>query len=85
MNAVSPGECIGEMACARRNDQPRTATVSALEPSWTIGMRVADLDDFSSGCRARFDEAFLSIMAERISMLSGRLLHALHAQKIGMV
>ena len=85
LNAVFPGECIGEMACARRNGQPRTATVSALEPSWTIGMRVADLDDFSAGCRARFNEAFLSIMAERISMLSGRLLHALHAQKIGMV
>ena len=45
----------------------------------------AGLDDFSPGCCARFNEAFLSIMAERISMLCWRLLHALHSQKISMV
>jgi hypothetical protein len=31
------------------------------------------VDKLSEGCRARFNEAFLSIMAERLSMLGGRL------------
>ncbi len=84
-NAVSPGECIGEMAYARRGEQPRTADVSALQPSWAISLTPEDLATFSDGCRGRFSAAFLYIMADRISMLSERLLHSLQAQKIGMV
>lgn len=85
MNAVSPGECVGEMAYARRSLTVRSATVTAVEPSWTLSLRVADVDGFSEGCRARFTEAFLSIMADRISMLGGRLLSVLQEQKIGLV
>ncbi len=85
MNAVSPGECVGEMAYARRSLTVRSATVTAVEPSWALSLRVADLDGFSEGCRAHFTEAFLSIMADRISMLGGRLLSVLQEQKIGLV
>jgi serine/threonine protein kinase len=73
LNAVSPGECVGEMAYARRDSNVRSATVTAVEPSWAMRMRVDDVDKLSDGCRARFNEAFLSIMAERLSMLGGRL------------
>ena len=73
LNAVSPGECVGEMAYARRDNAVRSATVTAMEPSWAMRMRVQDVDGLSEGCRARFNEAFLSIMAERLSMLGGRL------------
>ena len=85
LNAVSAGEAVGEMACARRTNEPRTATVTALEETWAVGLMVDDLDRFSPECRARFSSAFLAIMAQRIAMLSGRLLHSLQAQKIGMV
>ena len=85
LNAVSPGEPVGEMACARRNNEPRTATVTALQETWAVGLMVDDLDRFSPACRARFSNAFLAIMAQRIAMLSSRLLHTLQAQKIGMV
>jgi hypothetical protein len=73
LNAVSPGECVGEMAYARR-DGLRSATVAAVEPSWAMGLRVQDVDSLSERVRGRFNEAFLSIMADRLAMLGGRLL-----------
>jgi CRP-like cAMP-binding protein len=73
LNAVSPGECVGEMAYARRDGRPRSATVTAVEPSWAMRLRVGDVDALSESCRARFNEAFLTIMAERLTMLGGRL------------
>ena len=74
LNACSPGESVGEMAYARRDGMPRSATVSAVEPSWAMRLAVSDIDSLSESCRARFNEAFLTIMAERLTMLSGRLL-----------
>ena len=73
LNAVSPGECVGEMAYARRDGRPRSATVTAVEPTWAMRLRVPDIDTLSASCRARFDEAFLAIMAERLSALGERL------------
>ena len=74
LNAVSPGECVGEMAYARRDAQPRTATVTAVEPSWAMRMRVADVDALSDSTRGRFTEAFLATMAARLTMLGGRVI-----------
>jgi len=73
LNLVSAGECVGEMAYARRDGRPRSATVTAMEPSWTMRLRVQDIDALSEPCRARFNETFLAIMADRLSMLGGRL------------
>src|SRR5438874_2875750 len=73
LNAVSPGECVGEMAYARRDAQPRTATVTAVDASWAMRMRVGDVDALSDSTRGRFTEAFLAIMAARLTMLGGRL------------
>ena len=72
LNAVSPGECVGEMAYARR-DGKRSATVTAVEPSWAMRLRVQDVDALSESARARFTTAFLAIMAERLAMLGRRL------------
>jgi serine/threonine protein kinase len=72
LNVVSPGECVGEMAYARRDGQPRSATVTAVEPSWAMALRVNEVDALPDTCRGRFNEAFLAIMAERLAMLSGR-------------
>jgi serine/threonine protein kinase len=85
LNAVSPGECVGEMVYARRSAAPRSATVTAMEMSWVLGLRVQDIDGFSDSCRARFSEAFLSVMAERLSMLGGRLVSLMQEQKVGIV
>ena len=80
LNTVDPGQCVGEMAYARRDAKPRSATVTTLEPSWAMGMRVQDVDALPESCRARFNEAFLAIMAERLSMLGGRLIGEGQAQ-----
>ncbi|MEA3193474.1 MAG: eukaryotic-like serine/threonine-protein kinase [Betaproteobacteria bacterium] len=73
LNAVSAGECVGEMAYARRDGNVRSATVTAVQQSWAMRLRVQDIDGLSEGCRARFIEAFLAIMAERLAMLGNRL------------
>jgi len=85
LNAVTPGDCVGEMVYARRSVTPRSATVTAVETSWVLALRVQDIDGFSDSCRARFSEAFLSVMAERLSMLGGRLLSLMQEQKVGLV
>ena len=85
LNAVTPGDCVGEMVYARRSVTPRSATVTAVETSWVLGLRVQDIDGFSDSCRARFSEAFLSVMAERLSMLGGRLVSLMQEQKVGLV
>jgi eukaryotic-like serine/threonine-protein kinase len=85
LNAVSPGDCVGEMVYARRSSAPRSATVTAVEMSWVLALRVQDIDGFSESCRARFSEAFLAVMAERLTMLGGRLLALMHEQKVGLV
>jgi len=85
LNAVTPGDCVGEMVYARRSVTPRSATVTAVETSWVLGLRVQDIDGFSGSCRARFSDAFLSVMADRLSMLGGRLVSLMQEQKVGLV
>jgi hypothetical protein len=85
LNAVSPGDCVGEMVYARRSAAPRSATVTAVEVSWVLPLRIADIDGFTESCRARFSEAFLAVMAERLSMLGGRLVSLMQEQKVGLV
>jgi len=85
LNAVSPGESVGEMAYARRRSTPRSATVTATETSWVLGLSVHDIDSFSDPCRARFSEVFLAVMAERLTMLGGRLVSLMQEKNVGMV
>ncbi len=85
LNAVSPGECVGEMIYARRRSAPRSATVTAMEMSWVLDLRISDIDGFSDSCRARFSEAFLRVMADRLSMLGGRLISLMQEKNVGLV
>ncbi|HSH07980.1 MAG TPA: serine/threonine-protein kinase [Burkholderiales bacterium] len=82
LNIVSPGESVGEFSVIRRNGPARMATVSATEPSWAIGFTPEQIDSMSNEVRARFSEAFLGLLVDRISLVSGRLLHALQEKKI---
>jgi len=85
LNAVSPGDCVGEMVYARRGAVPRSATVTAVEMSWVLELSVQDIDGFSDSCRARFSDAFLSVMADRLAMLGGRLVSLMQEKNIGLV
>jgi serine/threonine protein kinase len=85
LNAVSPGDCVGEMLYARRTSSPRSATVTAVETSWVLALRLQDIDGFTETCRARFAEAFLAVMADRLSMLGGRLISLMQEHKVSLV
>jgi serine/threonine protein kinase len=85
LNAVMPGESVGEMVYARRSSAPRSATVTAMETSWVLGLSIQDIDGFSDSCRARFSEVFLSVMADRLAMLGGRLVSLMQEKNVGMV
>ena len=85
LNAIGPGECVGEMVYARRSSAPRSATVTAMETSWVLALRIEDIDGFSDSCRSRFSEMFLSVMADRLSMLGGRLVSLMQEKNVGMV
>jgi CRP-like cAMP-binding protein len=84
LNAVSPGECVGEMVYARRSLAPRSATVTAVEVAgcWACASRHRFL--LRSLPRA-LSEAFLSVMAERWPLLGGRLVSLMQEQKVGLV
>jgi CRP-like cAMP-binding protein len=73
------------MVYARRSSAPRSATVTAMETSWVLGLRIQDIDGFSAPCRARFSDAFLSVMADRLAMLGGRLVSLMQEKNVGMV
>ncbi len=60
LNTLGPGAIVGEMALIDR--APRSATVTAVEQSWAMRLRVQDIDALSEGCRARFR---LNVMARR--------------------
>ncbi len=77
------GRWCARAAAAR--SPPRSATVTAMETSWVLGLRIQDIDGFSDSCRARFSEVFLSVMAERLSMLGGRLVSLRQEKNVGMV
>jgi len=82
LNIISPGESVGEFSVIRRDGQARMATVCATEPSWAIGFTLEQIESMSAEVRARFNEAFLGLLVDRISLISGRLLHALQEKKI---
>ena len=76
-----PGRIAAEMVYARRRMAPRSATVTAVEISWVLCLRIQDIDGFSDPCRAKFSEAFLSVIADRLSMLGGRLVSLMHEER----
>jgi hypothetical protein len=85
LTVVGPGDCVGEMVYARRSSAPRSATVTADEMSWVLPLRVQDIDGFSESCRARFSEAFLAVMAERLTALGGRLITLMQEKNVGLI
>ena len=85
LTVVGPGDCVGEMVYARRSSAPRSATVTADEMSWVLPLRIQDIDGFSESCRARFSEAFLAVMAERLTALGGRLLSLMQEKNVGLI
>ena len=81
---LGPGDSFGEESLIAPHHK-RSATVTAVEMSWVLTLRVQDIESFTDSCRARFSEAFLSVMAERLAMLGGRLVSLMQEKKVGLV
>jgi eukaryotic-like serine/threonine-protein kinase len=73
LSVLGPGECFGEMAYLSLNGHARGASVTAAADSRILRMRVADLEQASIACRAKFDRAFIGILVDRLNLANTRL------------
>ncbi|HRE17710.1 MAG TPA: cyclic nucleotide-binding domain-containing protein, partial [Rhodocyclaceae bacterium] len=73
LNVLSAGDCFGEMAVISSKNQTRGADVTALTDANIITVRSDALHHASEACRMHFYQAFLSVLAERLSMANQRL------------
>jgi tRNA A-37 threonylcarbamoyl transferase component Bud32 len=73
LSVLGPGECFGEMAYLSLASQTRGASVTASQKSRIMLIRVADLEQATIACRAKFDRAFIGLLVERLNLANTRL------------
>ena len=73
LSILGAGECFGEMAYLSLGSQIRGATVTAARKSRIMRVRVADLEQATVACRAKFDRAFIGLLVERLNLANTRL------------
>jgi serine/threonine protein kinase len=72
LNILDSGECFGEMAYLSE-EKRRGADVSTMSDAKVISIENSALATASDATRHRFDNAFLSILVERLTMANVRL------------
>ncbi len=72
LNILDTGECFGEMAYLSE-EKRRGADVSTMSDAKVIKVPTAALASASDATRHHFDNAFLSILVERLTMANVRL------------
>ena len=73
LSILGAGECFGEMAYLSLGSQIRGASVTAARKSRIMRVRVADLEQATVACRAKFDRAFIGLLVERLNLANTRL------------
>ena len=73
LSVLGAGEAFGEMAYLSQAGHERGATVTASRDSRIVLVRVADLEQASAACRAKFDRAFVGVLVERLNLANTRL------------
>jgi CRP-like cAMP-binding protein len=76
LNVVGPGDAFGELALLSP-DEPRSATVAALEPAETLSIHKLDFDRLRTR-RPQTDALLVGVLAARVRRLSAQLVEALH-------
>lgn len=72
LNALSSGDCVGEMAYISNRPMPRSATVTANTEITLMKLHPHQLSQLSDHCQLHFNQAFLSILADRLRMADER-------------
>ena len=73
LNLLIAGDCFGEMAAISKGAQIRGADVVALLESKIITVKGEALKQASESCRMHFYQAFLEVLASRLSLANARL------------
>ena len=73
LNLLTTGDCFGEMAAISKSLQVRGADVVALIPSKIVTVKGEALKKASETCRMHFYQAFLEVLAGRLSLANTRL------------
>ena len=73
LNILNQGECFGEMAVISQHTPTRGADVTAFSHAKIITISGEALKRASPTCRMRFYEAFLQVLATRLTMANQRL------------
>jgi CRP-like cAMP-binding protein len=76
LNVVGPGDAFGELALLS-SDEPRSATVAALEAAETLSIHKLDFDRLRAR-RPQTDALLVGVLAARVRRLSEQLVEALH-------
>lgn len=72
LNALSNGDCVGEMAYISNRPMPRSATVTANTEITLMKLHPHQLSQLSDHCQLHFNQAFLNILADRLRMADDR-------------
>jgi serine/threonine protein kinase len=67
------GHCFGEMCYIRQGSTPRTATVTATAPVTLLKIKPDSLRNASENCQARFNQAFLHTLVDRLTQANIQL------------
>jgi len=73
LNALTRGECFGEMAVISRQAQLRGADVTALSTADIITVCGEALQKSSESCRLHFYQGFVQVLAGRLAFANQRL------------
>jgi serine/threonine protein kinase len=73
LSILAPGDCVGEMAVIGRADHQRGADVIAQSTANIVTISGAGLRNASDTCRMHFYQAFIEVLAGRLSQANIRL------------
>lgn len=72
LNALSNGDCFGEMAYISGRQMPRSATITANIEITVMMVLPSQLAQLSEHCQLHFYQAFLHVLAERLRFADDR-------------
>ena len=73
LNLLTVGDCFGEMAAISKGAQTRGADISALTEAKLVTIKAEALHGATEACRMHFYQAFLDVMANRLTLANARL------------